>query len=55
MASDKLIEDGDNIYYVDSTSAMVANTWVKVVSEDQDNAHIEEVSSSDLRKETNNQ
>ncbi len=36
MAVDKLIEDGDNTYYVDSTGAMVANTWVKVVNEDQD-------------------
>ena len=36
MAVDKLVEDGDNTYYVDSTGAMVANTWVKVVNEDQD-------------------
>ena len=36
MATDKLVEDGDNIYYVDSTGAMVSNTWVKVVNEEQD-------------------
>ena len=36
MAIDKLVDDGDNTYYVDSTGAMVANTWVKVVNEDQD-------------------
>ena len=36
MAIDKLVEDGDNTYYVDSTGAMVSNTWVKVVNEDQD-------------------
>ena len=36
MAMDKLIDDGDNSYYVDSTGKMAANTWVKVVNEDQD-------------------
>ena len=36
MAVDKLIEDDDNHYYVDSNGAMVRNTWVKVVNEDQD-------------------
>ena len=36
MAIDKLVEDNDYTYYVDSTGAMVANTWVKVVNEDQD-------------------
>jgi len=36
MAMDKLIDDGDNTYYVDSTGKMAANTWVKVVNEDQD-------------------
>lgn len=36
MALDKLVEDSENTYYVDSTGAMVANTWVKVVNEDQD-------------------
>lgn len=36
MAVDKLIEDGDNTYYVDSNGAMAANTWVKVMNEEQD-------------------
>ena len=36
MAVDKLIEDSDNKYYVDSNGQMVKNTWVKVVNEDQD-------------------
>ena len=36
MAIDKLVVDDDNTYYVDSTGAMVANTWVKVVNEEQD-------------------
>ena len=36
MALDKLIEDDDNTYYVDANGAMVSNTWVKVVNEDQD-------------------
>ncbi|MDD3252727.1 MAG: hypothetical protein PHV18_09225 [Lachnospiraceae bacterium] len=36
MATDKLIEDDDDTYYVDSTGVMVKNTWVKVVNEDQD-------------------
>ncbi|MCC8060963.1 MAG: hypothetical protein LIO81_09040, partial [Clostridiales bacterium] len=36
MAVDKLIEDDDDTYYVDSNGVMVKNTWVKVVNEDQD-------------------
>ncbi|HIT63290.1 MAG TPA: cell wall-binding protein [Candidatus Ventrimonas merdavium] len=36
MAVDKLIEDDDDTYYVDSNGVMVTNTWVKVVNEDQD-------------------
>ena len=36
MATDKLVDDDDNTYYVDSTGVMVKNTWVKVVNEDQD-------------------
>ena len=36
MATDKLIEDGSDTYYVDSNGVMVKNTWVKVVNEDQD-------------------
>jgi len=36
MAVDKLIEDDDDTYYVDSNGAMVRNTWVMVVNEDQD-------------------
>ena len=36
MAMDKLIEDGDYTYYVDSNGVMVKNTWVKVINEDQD-------------------
>ena len=36
MATDKLIEDGDDTYYVDANGVMVTNTWVKVVNEDQD-------------------
>lgn len=36
MAVDKLVEDDDDIYYVDSNGVMVRNTWVKVVNEDQD-------------------
>ena len=36
MAVDKLIEDDDDIYYVDANGVMVTNTWVKVVNEDQD-------------------
>ncbi|MDD3252728.1 MAG: cell wall-binding protein [Lachnospiraceae bacterium] len=36
MATDFLVEDGSDTYYVDSTGVMVKNTWVKVVNEDQD-------------------
>ena len=36
MATDKLVEDDDDTYYVDGNGAMVKNTWVKVVNEDQD-------------------
>ncbi len=36
MAIDKLVEDGEETYYVDSNGVMVRNTWVKVVNEDQD-------------------
>ncbi len=36
MATDKLIEDDDNTYYVDTNGVMVTNTWVMVVNEDQD-------------------
>ena len=36
MATDKLIDDDGDIYYVDGNGVMVANTWVKVVNEDQD-------------------
>ena len=36
MAIDKVVEDDDDIYYVDSTGSMVTNTWVRVVNEDQD-------------------
>ena len=36
MATDKLIDDDDNTYYVDGNGVMVTNTWVKVVNEDQD-------------------
>ena len=36
MATDKLIEDDDDTYYVDGTGVMVTNTWGKVVNEDQD-------------------
>jgi hypothetical protein len=36
MAVDKLIEDDDNTYYVDSNGVMVKNTWVKVVNDEQD-------------------
>ena len=36
MAIDKLVEDGEDTYYVDSNGVMVRNTWVKVVNEDQD-------------------
>ena len=36
MAIDKLVEDDNNIYYVDSNGVMVRNTWVKVVNEGQD-------------------
>ncbi|MEW4411225.1 argininosuccinate lyase [Clostridium sp. AN503] len=36
MATDKLIDDEDDTYYVDSNGVMVKNTWVKVVNEDQD-------------------
>ncbi len=36
MAVDKIIEDDDDIYYVDANGVMVKNTWVMVVNEDQD-------------------
>ena len=36
MATDKLIDDDSNTYYVDGNGVMVTNTWVKVVNEDQD-------------------
>ena len=42
MATDKLIEDDDNTYYVDATGVMVKNTWVKVVNEDQDDDDLAE-------------
>ncbi len=36
MAVDKLVEDSDDIYYVDSNGVMVRNTWVRIVNEEQD-------------------
>ncbi len=36
MAVDKLVDDDNDTYYVDSNGVMVRNTWVKVVNEDQD-------------------
>ena len=36
MATDKLIDDDGDTYYVDGNGVMVTNTWVKVVNEDQD-------------------
>ena len=36
MATNKLIDDDSDIYYVDGNGIMVRNTWVKVVNEDQD-------------------
>lgn len=36
MATDKLIDDDSDTYYVDGNGVMVTNTWVKVVNEDQD-------------------
>ena len=36
MAMEKIVEDDDDIYYVDANGVMVRNTWVKVVNEDQD-------------------
>ena len=36
MATDKLIEDDDDIYFVDANGVMVSNAWVKLENEDQD-------------------
>ena len=36
MATDKIIDDNDDTYYVDGNGVMVTNTWVKVLNEDQD-------------------
>lgn len=36
MAVNKLIEDGDDTYFVDSNGQMIGNTWIKIVNEDQD-------------------
>ena len=36
MATEKIIEDDNDIYYVDANGVMVRNSWVKVVNEDQD-------------------
>ncbi len=36
MAIEKIVEDDDDIYYVDANGVMVRNTWVKVVNEEQD-------------------
>ena len=36
MAIDKLVEDGEDTYYVDSNGVMVRNTRVRVVNEEQD-------------------
>ena len=36
MATDKLVDDDDDTYYVDANGVMVTNTWVRVVNEDQD-------------------
>ncbi len=36
MAMEKIIEDDDDIYFVDANGVMVRNTWIKVVNEDQD-------------------
>lgn len=36
MAADKLIEDEDDIYYVNADGVMVRNTWVKVENQEQD-------------------
>ena len=34
MATDRLIEDGDNYYYVDTNGVMVTNQWVAIENED---------------------
>ncbi len=36
MAMEKIIEDNDDIYFVDANGVMVRNTWIQVVNEDQD-------------------
>ncbi len=36
MATGKLIDDDDDIYYVDENGAMVRNAWVKLANEEQD-------------------
>ncbi len=42
MATDKLVDDDGDIYYVDANGVMVTNTWVKVVNEDQDDDDLAE-------------
>lgn len=36
MAVEKLVEDDDDLYYVDEHGAMVRNTWVRLLNEEQD-------------------
>lgn len=36
MAVDQLVEEDDDLYYVNGEGAMVKNTWVKVENEEQD-------------------
>ncbi|PXX42343.1 glucan-binding YG repeat protein [Hungatella effluvii] len=36
MATETLVEDDDNYYYVDANGVMVANRWVQIANEDDD-------------------
>ena len=41
MWTNRLIEDGDNHYYVDANGAMVKNTWVAVPADDDEENDVE--------------
>ena len=36
MATEALVEDGDDYYYVDANGVMVANRWVSIVNEEDE-------------------
>lgn len=43
MATDQIVDDGGNIYYVDSAGARVYNRWISVENQDDDEVNGNEV------------